>query len=733
MPPTDGYSTCMSTFTLQGSAPAPSRRINYHDELNQEQLDVVLHGDGAALVLAGAGSGKTRTLTYRVAYLLEQGVDPSSILLLTFTNKAAREMLERVESLLGAHSRGIWGGTFHSIGNRILRAMAEIVGFRSGFSILDQEDARDLIKAIIKEMKIDVKARRFPSPNVTHDIISYSRNAQQSIAQTLEEKHTSFLTFTNDIETIATRYQERKRLANAMDFDDLLSYVAGLLDDPVHGKNLSAPFRYVLVDEYQDTNAIQARIVKGFAQVHKNILVVGDDAQSIYAFRGADVQNILSFPKQWPGAKTFKLLTNYRSTPQILEVANESLEHNVDQFQKDLIAKRDHGDKPKLVPCSSASQEAQYVAEQILALRHEGVALQNIAVLFRSSAHSQALEFELVKRDIPYEYRGGQRFFERAHIKDTLSFLRIMVNHQDEVAWLRILGLQKGIGDTSAATIAVACKSLESLESILLPSRDTQIPKRAQDGWRDLTTILTSMRDRSGPSGMVRAVANSSYKDYLEREYPNWRERYEDLEQLALFAEKYDELSAFLNDIALYDEVTAQREQAASSRDDERIVLSTIHQAKGLEWECVFVMHLAEGSFPSRRAMSEDGMEEERRLFYVAVTRARKQLFLTYPMTVGYETLVFAQPSTFIDELPPRLFDRVEVRDSRYSASRALARVRGSKSDDFNDDHFSDDDVIEVNAWGERSPRTTASKTAWKSSSPTTPKSKPTSYLRSSS
>jgi DNA helicase-2/ATP-dependent DNA helicase PcrA len=701
----------MSVFVLQNQPNAAHRKIDYAKELNQEQLDVVLGGDGPCLVLAGAGSGKTRTLTYRVAYLLEQGVDPSSILLLTFTNKAAREMRSRVESLLGTDARGIWGGTFHSISNRILRAFAEVVGHTSSFSILDQEDARDLIKAILKDLKIDTKARRFPSAAVVQDIISYARNVQRPFADVVGWKHPNFVGFVPEIEKIAVQYQDRKRRANAMDFDDLLTHLAFLLEDPIHGQHIAGPFKYVLVDEFQDTNAIQARIVRGFAKAHKNVLVVGDDAQSIYAFRGADVKNILSFPREWPDTKVFKLLTNYRSTPQILEVANASLEHNIDQFQKDLIAVHKGGDKPKLIPAASASQEAQYVAEQILALRHEGTALRNMAVLFRSSAHSQALEFELMRRDIPYEYRGGQKFFERAHIKDVICFLRVAYNPQDEVAWMRVLGLQTGIGEASASAIASQAKVTTEFGNILLPSSALNVPKRAQDGWREFQVIARDMVESGKtPAHMIRAVTKSNYRDYLEREYPNWRERLEDLEQLALFAETYQEVGPFLNDIALYDDVVAGRDggKSNSSSDEERMVLSTIHQAKGLEWDTVFILHLAEGSFPSRRALAEDGMEEERRLFYVAVTRARKHLFLTYPMTSGYDTLQFNQPSTFVEEVPARLFDRVELREagSGYH-SVSVKRASGSKTV-WSDDAapWTDEEaVIEVDQIGEKKPQ----------------------------
>ena len=658
----------MSTFVL--SAPVPggplTGRIDYQRELNQEQLDVVLHGDGPCLVLAGAGSGKTRTITYRVAYLLEQGVDPSSILLLTFTNKAAKEMLQRVGALVGPQASRMWGGTFHSVASRLLRPYAEPLGYRSNFTILDADDADDLVKAVMKDLSIDPKARRFPSPSVVQNIISYARNTQRSIEEVLTAKHPHFSQFASDIVTIGIQYQERKKASNALDFDDLLSLMAMVLEDESLGKGLSQMFKYVLVDEYQDTNAIQARIVRGFGATHRNVLVVGDDAQSIYAFRGADVQNILSFPKQWPGGKMFKLLSNYRSVPEVLELANESLSHNLEKFEKELIAMRESGPKPKLVPCASAAQEARYVAEQILQFRSQGTALENMAVLFRSSAHSQALEFELMKRDIPYEYRGGQKFFERAHIKDIISFLRIAANPVDEIAWFRVLGLQTGIGATTAATLTKRAVRLGSLEDVINAPEMGALASRGRVGWQEFMEVGEAIVLKSPlPSGMIRAVLDSSYRSLLEREYPNWRERLEDLEQLARFAENYEDVTRFLADIALYDEVMGSRKGEVVDPNQERVILSTIHQAKGLEWDAVFLIHLADTAFPNKRAMTEEGgMEEERRLFYVAVTRARRHLILSYPMTMGYEALAFNQVSTFIDEVAPRLFERVELIDS---------------------------------------------------------------------
>lgn len=691
-------------FILKGSDKDKRLTIDYGKELNQEQLQAVLNGDGACLVLAGAGSGKTRTITYRVAYLIEQGIQPSEILLLTFTNKAAREMLERVERLLGSSVDGLWGGTFHSIANRLLRMQGDKIGYDRNFTILDAEDAKGVIKLALKSMRIDTKSRRFPSPAVCMNIISYARNVCGSIQETLELKHPHFLELEPELSDLAARYEERKRRANAMDFDDLLTNLLALLDDPDAGQAIASRFRYVLVDEYQDTNAIQARIVNRFGSQHGNMFVVGDDAQSIYAFRGADVQNILNFPDEYNDAKVFKLLTNYRSTPQILELANNSLRHNIDQYQKDLVGLRDSGEKPSLIPCASARQEAQYVAEQILSLRDDGVALGNIAVLFRATAHSQQLELELLKRDIPYEYRGGLKLFERAHIKDVLSFLRTVENTKDESAWIRLLLMQPGIGHVAAERLAGIATASESLPIAIGSIGSAALPAKARGGWSELERILSAVLAESpDPARMIRAIASSSYQDRLEREYPNWKDRLEDIEQFALFSESYDNLETFLADVSLYDDVLAVKEKGRSY-DDERLVLSTVHQAKGLEWDSVFILHLADNSFPNRRAMEEEnGIEEERRLFYVAVTRARKVLFMSYPMTMGTDTLIFNRPSMFLDEVDPRLLERVEL--VHETASRPAARSSG-----WDWDQGYQDEVIELDEMGEYKKRSKGSK-----------------------
>lgn len=694
----------MKEFVLSGGA-VGTPKIDYAGELNEEQLDVVLHGDGPCLVLAGAGSGKTRTITYRVAYLLESGVPPEEILLLTFTNKAAKQMTERVAELMGGMPHGLWSGTFHSIANRILRQYASAIGYSPSFTIMDQDDAVDLIKYCLKDLKIDTKERRFPSPSVLQAMISYSRNSGQTIAEVIDNKYGNFFDLIPTIERIAEVYATRKCAANAMDFDDLLLILAKLLNtNPAVCDALARRFRYILVDEYQDTNSLQASIVRALASVHGNLLVVGDDAQSIYSFRAAQIQNILRFPDQYGGAKVFRLQTNYRSSPQILSVANGIIKQNVDQFQKELKAVRGAEEKPNLVPTSDNRQEAQYVAEQILQLRDEGTPLSEIAVLFRAAHHSQALEMELSRRDIPYEYRGGMKFFERSHIKDVVAYLRLVANPKDAMAWVRALGHQTGIGAVTAGKIMEQMAAIEAIENALIMD---VVSGRAEGGWRTLTTTIKKMvaTDRT-PSSLIRAVAGSGYQDYLQAEYPNAADRLEDIEQFALFAEQYTNLTTFLEEVTLKDDYGAVRDQGGYQ--EEKMVLSTIHQAKGLEWNAVFVINVTDGAFPHPRALSEPGgIEEERRLFYVATTRARKQLYLTYPITSGYETMELRQPSMFLEEIPKELLEEVKLK--RMASPGFLSGVRslGSRprpGSNEESEPFGDGPMIVLDDLGERKP-----------------------------
>lgn len=662
-------------YVLKSSVDPSQLRVDYAKELNQEQLAVVQRGDGACLVLAGAGSGKTRTIVYRVAYLIEHGVAPDRILLVTFTNKAAKEMLARVEELLGAFPNSLWGGTFHHVANILLRKYGRHVGYEPNFTILDEEDSKDLVSVCIKSLKIDPKATRFPSAGVIRGLISLSRNTGEDLETLISESKPEFSKVLPSLIEVARLYEQRKRRANAMDFDDLLVVLRDLLKshDEVR-QRLATQFQYVLVDEYQDTNHLQAEIVNLLSSVHNNLLVVGDDAQSIYAFRGADIQNILTFPNVHPGAKLFTLATNYRSTQPILDVANAVIANNREQFPKKLTHVRDGSIKPVLVPAASDEQEASFIAQRILELRDEGVPMRDIAVLFRAAFHSQALEFELTRRDIPYEFRGGLRFFDRAHIKDVLAYLKVVENPHDEMSFLRILRHQVGIGEQTAG------RMFEQVQAGLGPEEEGQHPlerlfldiapeSRSERGWKALRGILEALiaERTQSPETLVRLVMDSEYRDYLKNQYQDSTDRLADLDQLALFAGKYESLSKFLSEVTLQESFGMAG--AAEAGEREQIVLSTVHQAKGLEWRAVFLIHLSDTSFPHPRALEEDGgLEEERRLFYVAVTRAQEHLFLSYSLASGYRTMTMHlnAPSPFLKEIPEAMFEQ-------YAISEALA------------------------------------------------------------
>ncbi|HEY8849174.1 MAG TPA: ATP-dependent helicase, partial [Thermoanaerobaculia bacterium] len=456
-------------YTLKRPAKAQKTyRVRYEEELNAEQLDVVMAGDGPLLVIAGAGSGKTRALTYRVSRLIEDGIDPQEILLLTFTNKAAREMLSRVEQLVTVDTRRIWGGTFHSVGNRLLRRYAEAIGYRSNFTILDAEDAKETMDGAISSLGINTLERRFPKGDVLLDIYSFLINTRTPLELHLEQNYPHFALYKEEMVNVFRRYKDRKREANAMDFDDLLVNWKLLLDDhPEISAALKRRFRSILVDEYQDTNKLQADVVDAMAAERRNVMVVGDDAQSIYSFRGASFENIITFPMRFSDTVIYRLETNYRSTPQILRLANQTISNNRFQFQKELRAVRGEGPEPAVVGVDDVFEQAAFVAQRILELRDEGEKLSDIAVLYRSHYQSLELQMELTRRLIPYEIRSGVRFFEQAHIKDVMAYLKIMTNPRDELSWKRVLKLYPKVGEKTAAEVWSKISSGDPLNRFL--------------------------------------------------------------------------------------------------------------------------------------------------------------------------------------------------------------------------------------------------------------------------
>ena len=660
-------------YTLQRTSSAGSIHIDYAAELNEQQHAAVTASPGPLLVIAGAGSGKTRTLTYRVAYLLENGIDPRNILLLTFTNKAARQMLDRVSSLLPVDASGLWGGTFHSIGNRMLRRHGRVLDYSSGFSIMDREDQKDLINTVVANAGIDPKEIRFPKGDVLAEIFSFAINTEQPMEEILAEKFPYFLPLLDKIKDVQARYEKKKKATNSMDFDDLLEKTLRMLkqNEEVAGF-YRRQFQFVLVDEYQDTNKIQADLIDTLAQDHQNVMVVGDDAQSIYSWRGANFQNILEFPKRYPNAQVFKIEMNYRSVPEILEVANAAIAANVKQFRKHLTPTRESKSiRPAVVALNDGSEQAQFVAQRILELRDEDVDLSDIAVLYRAHYHAIELQLELSRRGIPYQITSGIRFFEQAHIKDVVAFLRIVANPRDEVAFKRMVKLLPGIGNRTADNIWNAWEKAltEQGEVTSWSERLTPIGvgAKSKKSWEQLVHTMEEMAPGgkpNPPSEMIISVVEAIYDDYAKVNFTNYELRKEDLNQLAAFARQFKDIDEFLAQLALISNVDAE---AAPNQggDKEAVNLSSVHQAKGLEFHTVFVIWLTDGMFPSSRSLdTREALEEERRLFYVAVTRARDELYLSYPhmrLNAGYGD-VFQRPSRFLKEIPNTLVEDWNIR-----------------------------------------------------------------------
>jgi DNA helicase II / ATP-dependent DNA helicase PcrA len=634
--------------------------INYEKELNQEQVRVVMEERGPLLVIAGAGSGKTRTLTYRVARLIEAGVPPERVLLATFTNKAARSMLSRVAQLSDVDTGRLWGGTFHHIANLTLRVHAPHIGYERNFSIMDSDDARQLISACITEKGIETKNDKFPRGNVIADIVSLAMNTETSIDEVIARRYPFFSHRAEEIIDVASHYRSRKKELNMMDFDDLLLNWRLLLRDfPDVLKLYAERFSHVLVDEYQDTNVIQAEIMDMLASRHRNIMVVGDDSQSIYSFRGANFANIIEFPRKYAECKTFKLETNYRSTPEILELANMSITYNEKQFPKVLRAVRERGIRPVIIPAKNVIQQANVAAERIVGLVREGVSFRDMAVLYRAHYQSMELQMELTRRGIPYELRSGIRFFEQAHIKDVTSYLRIVVNPFDELAWKRALGLCRNIGKATAEKIWRFVAGHENPLNVVLSDAFLRAaPKKAAPGLTKFQTTIMRLLDGADGllSGLVDIVLDSGYREYLEEHYSDMGTREEDISQLADFSGRFTSLEHFLCELALMTNVgeAEEKDSAGHDGDDNKVVLSSIHQAKGLEWSVVMLIGCAEGMMPLARSLKEpEGEEEERRLFYVAVTRAKDQLYICYPLIDYSRSMdnMLLRPSRFIREL----------------------------------------------------------------------------------
>jgi DNA helicase-2/ATP-dependent DNA helicase PcrA len=642
---------------------APSTEARYSEELNPEQYAAVEHGEGPALVLAGAGSGKTRVVTYRVARLIRSGISPENILLLTFTNKAAREMMRRVEFLIGKNVMGLTGGTFHHVGNLVLRRHYQLAGYREGFSIMDREDSKELFGSCVAE--IQMREAVMPKGAVLAEICSLAKNTETGVNDVVLARFPHFIRVSGEIGKIVSLYEKKKLALNLMDFDDLLvNWKKVLMENEKLREYYSLRFRYILVDEYQDTNRLQAEIVDMMAGGMRNLMVVGDDAQSIYSFRGADFENILRFPERYPETAVFKLTTNYRSTPEILALANGIIAHNRRRFEKELHSFMEHGDLPNVVPLRDVFEESAFVSSVVIDLNADGGSFDDMAVLYRSHYQSMQVQMEFQRKGIPFEVRSGLKFFEQAHIKDILSTLRIIFNPYDEISWKRVLKLIRGIGNVTAARIWWHLRSSENPVGAI-PGARGLVPKKSLEGFDrflDLMQSLSGENFLSRPAEAIEHVLRYGYEDYLYSSYPNAEARIEDIQQMTRYALRYDSLETFLSDMTL--QGVSDAEAGTDAESDGRVILSTIHQAKGLEWKTVFIIGMTDGRFPSAKSLKNDDEEEERRLFYVGATRAKESLFLCYPTTSeDWHAIGLLRPSRFLKELPAHCFEEIEVED----------------------------------------------------------------------
>ncbi len=665
------------SYNLNPKPTKSSFSLDYKAELNEEQYAAVSSQPGPALVIAGAGSGKTRTLTYRVAFLIEKGFEPKNILLLTFTNKASREMLERVKELVPVDISDLWGGTFHSICNRILRRHAGDIGFTSSFSILDRDDQKSLLNTVIADLDIDAKDKRFPKADVLLTIFSLSLNTGANIQAIVRESYPYFEDWVDQIEEINTKYVQKKKDVNSMDFDDLLVLTVKLLKGDLDlRQRYQKKFQHILVDEFQDTNHVQSSLVNLLVAGQESIMVVGDDAQSIYSWRGADMENILGFPERFKNARTFRIESNYRSVPEILELSNSAIKANSKQFEKNLKAHRQGGSaRPALVALDDPAQQANFVAQRILELREEGVELEEIAVLYRAHHQSLEIQMELTNRDIPFQITSGLRFFEQAHIKDVAAFLRFVVNRKDEISFKRMVLMLPGVGNIGAEKLWRSWVATGWHERVENPAKFSSImlefrpPKKAATSWEQLCFTLDELIEGgefARPSKMVYSVLEGVYDEYIRASFDNYEQRKQDIQQLMDYGEGFDDIMEFLAQLSLMSTVDDSPSGKKEQPDDESVVLSSIHQAKGLEWKAVFVIWLTEGMFPNGRILDmddRDALEEERRLFYVALTRAKDELYLTYPMInpKSYRGDLVQTPSSFLNDFPRTLVEEWNV------------------------------------------------------------------------
>ncbi len=645
----------------------PSRSpfgIDYRQELNEAQYQAAMAMEGPLLVIAGAGTGKTRTLVFRVARLVEIGVDPRSILLLTFTRRAAEEMLRRASLLMDNRCAKVSGGTFHSFANGILRQYGRKIDLSPAFTIMDRPDSEDVIQLLRTEMGLNTKEKRFPRKQTVAEIYSMALNKQWTIPDLIERDYPHLYDSLEGLLQLYERYVEYKKGKALLDYDDLLIKLKDLLaEEKELRRRISDTYRFIMVDEYQDTNRLQAGIVRLLAEAHDNVMVVGDDAQSIYSFRGANFRNIMDFPKDFPGTKIISLEENYRSTQPILSLTNEIIRRAQERYEKNLFTRKDYGDTPLLIQAESEQMQSRFVCQKILEIREEGVPLWDIAVLFRSSFHSFDLEIELARHNIPFVKRGGFQFMESAHIKDLLAHLRILSNPQDAISWSRALLLLEGIGpQLSQKVIHWLLEGTHPTERL----RSFETKGKVAHGLKTLAQVLEACSEGHRPAEKAQYLMQY-YLPILKRRYPDdYPKRLKDMEHFQGMTERYRSLERLLSDMALEPPTDSVAGVLAVDPDEGPLVLSTIHSAKGLEWHSVFIIWALEGRFPSYYNMnSEEELEEERRLLYVAATRAKENLFVTYPIKIfdrGLRT-VLSRPSQFIEGISEELLEPVTLVD----------------------------------------------------------------------
>ena len=642
-------------------------------QLNEAQRVAVLHEGGPLLVVAGAGTGKTLTLVSRVARLIESGVAPERILLLTFTRRAAREMLARAASLVGSSSPGtarVCGGTFHAVGNRLIRAHGRALGIRPDFTVMDQADAADLMNLIRGELGMSARDRRFPRKETLAAIYSRTVNAQLRLAEVLDTAFPWCRDEIDGIRSIFRSYIARKRRQNVIDYDDLLLYWRAMAADAIAGPRLKAMFDHLLVDEYQDTNALQADILWHMHGPAAHVTVVGDDAQAIYSFRSATVRNLLDFPERFPGTRVVRLERNYRSTPPILAASNEVISRSPERHEKTLWSDRPGTQRPMLMTCLDESEQSDSVCRQVLEHRERGTPLRRQAVLFRAAHHSDVLEVELARRNIPFVKYGGLKFLEAAHVKDVLALLRILDNPFDEVSWFRVLQLLEGVGPAGAGRLMEALGVRREDPSAPSPLRRLidDPPESATVLREQLAQLGSALADCSAaeapPASQIERLRRF-LSPIFERLYPTARERLRDLEQLEQLASRYPSRARFVTELTLDPPISTSDLAGPPLLDEDYLVLSTIHSAKGLEWDVVHIIHAADGMIPSDMATGRpEEIEEERRLLYVGMTRARDALYVYFPLRYyrrpkGLEDAhSYAQLSRFLPESVQRLFDR---------------------------------------------------------------------------